>query len=318
MTEALYGPAGFYTGGAPPAGHFRTSVHASPLFARAVLTLLRRVDTALGRPARLDVVDVGAGQGELLTQLAATAEPHLAARLRLVAVERAPRPAALAAGIAWLAEVPPLTGLLIANEWLDNVPLDLVEQAAGGPRLVLVEPTGAQSLGGPPSAVDIGWLARWWPLLGTGDRAEIGLPRDQAWAAAVGRLRRGVAVAVDYCHQRSARPRAGTLTGYRAGRQVPPTPDGSCDLTAHVALDACAAAGEAAGATGTLLTTQREALRQLGVTGERPPVELARAEPVSYLRALAAAGEAGELTDPTGLGGFGWLVQAAGVPLPLS
>jgi SAM-dependent MidA family methyltransferase len=318
MASALYGPAGFYAAGAAPAAHFRTAVHASPRFAGAILELLRRVDAALGHPEPLDLVDVGAGRAELLSQLTAAAGPELSARLRLTAVERAPRPPGLPAAIDWVAEVPPLTGLLVANEWLDNVPLDVVEQTPGGPRLVLVAPTGAESIGGPPTAADAGWLASWWPPLLTGDRAEIGWPRDEAWAATVRRVRRGVAVAVDYSHRRTGRPRAGTLIGYRRGRAMPPAPDGSCDLTAHVALDACAAAGQAAGATGTLLTSQREALHQLGVTGRRPPVELARAEPASYLRALAAAGAAAELTDPAGLGGFGWLVQAIGVPLPLT
>jgi SAM-dependent MidA family methyltransferase len=108
----------------------------------------------------------------------------------------------------------------------------------------------------------------------------------------------------------------GTLTGYRDGATVPAVPDGSCDVTAHVALDACAVAGEAAGATGTLLTTQRDALRALGLTGARPPLELARRDPGGYLVALGAAGEDAELIDPGGLGGFGWLVQTAGIPIP--
>ena len=43
-----------------------------------------------------------------------------------------------------------------------------------------------------------------------------------------------------------------------------------------------------------------------------PPVELARADPVGYAGALAAAGEAAELLDPAGLGGFWWLVQSVG------
>ncbi len=47
---ALYGPDGFYRRPEGPAGHFRTSVHASPLFADAVARLLCRVDEALGRP----------------------------------------------------------------------------------------------------------------------------------------------------------------------------------------------------------------------------------------------------------------------------
>ncbi|HEX6920890.1 MAG TPA: hypothetical protein VF314_11705, partial [Actinomycetes bacterium] len=57
--RALYGEGGFFRRTTGPGAHFRTSVHASPLFARAVLTLARAAD--------LDtVVDVGAGHGELL------------------------------------------------------------------------------------------------------------------------------------------------------------------------------------------------------------------------------------------------------------
>lgn len=337
MAAALYGPGGFYARGESPGAHFRTSVRASGLFAGAVRELLYRVDAALGHPDPLDVVDVGAGRGELLAALAADpadpagpadptgpADPagrQLAGRLRLSAVERAPRPDGLPPAVRWAAEVaelPQLTGLLLANEWLDNVPVDVVEQTTAGPRLVLVTPAGVESLGPPPDDADLDWLRRWWPPLRPGERAEVGRPRDEAWAAAVGRLRRGVAVAADYGHRRDARPRHGTLVGYRAGRLVPPVPDAGCDLTAHVALDACAAAGTAAGAGGTLLTTQRDALRQLGVRAGRPPVALASTRPAGYLRALSAAGEAAELTDPAGLGGFGWLVQAVGVPVPLA
>ena len=39
-TRALYGLGGFFHRPEGPAGHFRTSVHASPLFAGAVLALL--------------------------------------------------------------------------------------------------------------------------------------------------------------------------------------------------------------------------------------------------------------------------------------
>jgi hypothetical protein len=68
-------------------------------------------------------------------------------------------------------------------------------------------------------------------------------------------------------------------------------PDGSCDLTAHVAMDACAAAGLAAGARTSRLLRQRDALRHLDVTSA-------------------------ELTDDAGLGAFWWLVQSVGCDLP--
>ncbi len=272
--RALYGPGGFFHRPEGPAGHFRTSVHASPLFATALLRLARTANLTT-------VVDVGAGRGELLVALAA-----LAPDLQLIGVERAARPAGLPTHIAWHDEIPAHTDvLLVANEWLDNVPVDVVELTDGGPRLVLVDPvTGDERLGEAPSDADAAWLESWWPLAEVGNRAEVGRPRDEAWAAAIGHVQRGLAVAIDYGHRRDDRPPAGTLTGYRDGRQVRPVPDGSCDITAHVALDACRVAGMTAATTGpgstaaeppasgrspagsspaatSALLTQREALR---------------------------------------------------------
>ncbi|MEW9533325.1 SAM-dependent methyltransferase [Microbispora sp. NPDC049125] len=313
--RALYGDEGFYLR-ERPARHFRTSVHASAVFAGAVLRLLQRTDDALGTPATVDLVDVGSGDGLLAARLLAAAPPALAARLRVTAVDLSPRPEGLDAEIEWASIVPgDVTGLVIANEWLDNVPVDVVELTPSGPRMVLVDPrTGEERLGPAPGPEDLAWLRRWWPLPSAGCRAEIGRPRDEAWASVIGRLSRGTAVAADYAHQAGARPCLGSLAGYRGGSMVPAVPDGTCDITAHVALDACAAAGERAGATVTRLTTQREALTELGVRGDRPPLDLARTDPVAYLRALGRASEEAELIAPAGLGGFGWLSQSRGLP----
>lgn len=337
---ALYGPDGFYRGPKGPAGHFRTSVHASPLFAEAVARLLCRVDEALDRPPMLDFVDMAAGRGELAAGVLAALPADVAARTRVCAVELAGRPGGLDRRIEWRAEPPErTTGLLFANEWLDNVPLEVAEvDPQGVPRLVLVGDDGTERLGPPVTGPEAQWLARWWPLAGerpvtddgeaapegeavpgaapeaaggAGLRAEIGLPRDLAWASAVGTLARGLAVAVDYAHTADARPPFGTLTGFREGRGTTPVPDGSCDITAHVALDACAAACPLPGAR---LLPQRTALRALGLTGSRPPLALASTDPAGYVRALAAASEAAELVAPAGLGDFGWLLQPVGIP----
>ncbi|MCX4664638.1 SAM-dependent methyltransferase [Streptomyces uncialis] len=317
--RALYGPSGFYRRPEGPAGHFRTSVHASPLFAGAVARLLCRVDTVLGHPAELTFVDMAAGRGELVTGVLAALPAEVAARVRAIAVEHADRPAVLDGRIEWLPEPPSGTrGLLFANEWLDNVPLDVAETDTDGTlRRVLVAPDGGEHLGAPLTGADTDWTARWWPLPADPDgrpepglRVEIGHPRDTAWAAAVATLAAGLAVAVDYAHERTARPPFGTLTGFRAGREVPPVPDGSCDITAHVALDACAL-------PGAERTTQRTALHALGVTGDRPSPSLAATDPARYVRALARAGEAAELTARGGLGDFGWLLQPVGVPAGL-
>src|SRR5262245_2901980 len=79
MYAALYGPGGFYARGEPPARHFRTSVHVSPSYAAAIWELLRQVDAGLGHPGRIDLVDVGAGRGELLEQILAAAEQGMTA-----------------------------------------------------------------------------------------------------------------------------------------------------------------------------------------------------------------------------------------------
>jgi SAM-dependent MidA family methyltransferase len=305
MEQALYGPGGFYVAGDRPADHFRTSVHASPLFAGALARLLLDVDRALGEPARLDVVDVGAGRGELLVALHAAVPDGVRDRLRLTAVEAAPRPVDAPGVVDWRSRPPDaVTGLLLATEWLDNVPLDLAAlDASGVARYVGVD----GSLGDPLSDVDRAWLDRWWPLT-AGAVAEIGVPRDEAWRSVVSTVERGLALTVDYGHLADRRPLLGTLTGFRGGRQVPPVPDGSCDLTAHVAFDALATE------TSTVLA-QRDALRRLGVSGARPPLAQAAADPGAYVRALAAAGAAAELTDPAGLGGHLWLLQPVGCSL---
>jgi SAM-dependent MidA family methyltransferase len=300
MAAALYGEHGFFVRHRP-AGHFRTSVHAAPeRFAEALLRLLERLDAGLGHPDPLDVVDIGAGQGELLSALGTAAPPELAARLRSTAVEIAtPPPPA------------PVTGLVLATEWLDNVPVDIVQlDGARVARYVLVDPaTGEEALGEPVTGPDADWLARWWPLTVPGTRAELGRGRDEAWAGAVATLDRGAALAVDYGHLAAGRPPLGTLTGFRDGREVVPVPDGSCDLTAHVALDALAT-------PESVLVTQRAALRALGVDGARPPLALAHRDPAAYLRRLADAGAAAELTDPAGLGGHYWLLQPVGLAAP--
>ncbi|MEU9863535.1 SAM-dependent methyltransferase [Streptomyces sp. NPDC047971] len=300
--RALYGPGGFFLRPEGPAGHFRTSVHASPLFARAVARLLAGVAEELGTD-EVAFVDVGAGRGELLTGVLAAAPAGLS--VRAYGVERADRPPGLDPRVEWTDRVPDgLRGLLFANEWLDNVPVDVAAvDESGAVRYVEVRAAdGAERLGRVVAGRDAQWLERWWPLAEPGERAEIGWPRDEAWAAAVGALAEGTAVAVDYGHVRESRPPFGTLTGFRAGREVAAVPDGSRDITAHVAMDACAVGGGD-------VTTQRETLTGLGVRGERPPLSLASSDPGAYVRALAGAGEAAELTARGGLGDFLWLTR---------
>ncbi len=302
MTAALYGDDGFYRRAAGPAAHFRTSVHASPLFAKALLRLAHRVEQSAHNPPTFAIVDAGSGRGELLQQLAPVAPPHW----QLIGVDLVGRPDGLHDRITWYEGLPALPtidcGLLIANELLDNVPLNVVE----GGHYVEVRDDGTERQGSAAAAPDQHWRQRWLPHAG---RAEIGRTRDDLWAGAVAKVALGAAIAIDY-RLVPAIHGAGTLTGFRDGHQVAPVPDGSCDLTAHVLLESCA---EAAGGDRRLLD-QRSALKALGLTGSRPPRELASSDPTGYLRALAEASQAAELLDPAGFGGFGWLVHRKGIP----
>ena len=306
--EALYGDGGFYRRSEGPAGHFRTASHAAAdVLADALYTLAQR-------HACTAVVELGAGRGELLTALAERVEPlsALVGRgLRLHGADVVPRPHALPAGIGWSVGLDAVPGaafeqaLVVAWELLDTVPCTVLERDdEDAVREVQTDPaTGRERLGGTVDPADLRWCQDWWPVgEEPGSRVEVGRPRDDLWRGIVRQALAGGAraiLAVDYAHSRADRPGQGTLAGYRSGRLVPPVADGSCDVTAHVALDAVAAAGERAGAVTVELTTQREALRELGIRGRSR---------------LGRGGREAELLDPDGLGGFGWLLQRPARP----
>jgi SAM-dependent MidA family methyltransferase len=280
---ALYGPDGFFTRGSLPADHFRTAPLVGPELAEALLELLDRVDFGLGRPPVLDFVDMGAGGGELAAAVRSLASGSLGRRLVVTAVDLGP--ARSLPGVRWRSGPPArVTGLLVGHEWLDAIPCPLVSGPSDDP-----------------------WLARWWPLR-PGWKAEVGAPRDAAWADAVGRVR-GAALAVDYGHvladRAAGRYREGTFAAYRDGRRVEPVFDGSCDLTAHVALDACASA---AGGSWVLVS-QRDALAALGADAAVSGTGMA------WLESAARASRVAELRAPGGLGSFGWLLHGVGVPV---
>ncbi|MGL5828047.1 MAG: SAM-dependent methyltransferase, partial [Angustibacter sp.] len=261
------------------------------------------------------LVDIGGGNGELVRELARHA-PHL----DLTVVEVRPRPADLPRRIAWLqspggAELPALgeslsEAIVLAHEWLDDIPTPVVERASEQDpwELLAVTASGEELGAGDPSERDLIWLGRWWP---TGLRAEVGHQRDLAWQSLLRQCigQRSLLVAVDYGHEAEDRPEHGSLTGFRLGRQTRAIPDGRHNLTAHVALDAVAAAGRIAGAQGSWIVPQHAALAALGVSSLLPERESARTDPSRYLADLAAASSATALLDPTGLGGFSWLLQ---------
>ena len=342
----------FLTG---PTRHFRTNVTVGPQLARVIANILSDLRVRLGHQQIIDVIDIGAGDGTLLQQLRhvlTQTDPDLAGKCRFTGVDVHVRPHTLDPEIEWVRGLAPealqlhlpapINGLVIAHEWLDNIPCDVIESDhEGQPRVVLVDQSGNEELG--PSLwqatacanVDVDavpiitWLKRWWPsaipgafsepslFAGvTGSRAEVGISRESALCAIVRMMNTGTLLAIDYAHdlgQRTAGQFArGSLTGYRDGRQVRPVPDGTCDITAHVALDACGAAVlEDAQARGTsvsaIIQRQSDVLRDYGIEVSLPSIDLATTDPAAYADKLVQATEAQELTDPASLGSFQWL-----------
>ncbi|NHN55359.1 hypothetical protein G9U51_06115 [Calidifontibacter sp. DB0510] len=289
--EALYGPDGFYRRSAP-ADHFATSVQGVP----GVDSLLAQAISAYAdRLACTSILDLGAGRGELLRQLAG-----LRPDLVLTGCDVVARPGGLPERIAWLespggAALPdPLRDLeqtlVVAHEWLDVVPCPVLTRTPKALRQLTID----DSDGPLAEAADRAWAERWWP---DGEVVEVGRPRDAAYGELVSRVSSGAVLAIDYGHLAGDRPWGGTLAGYRAGVVCPPQFDGSTDITAHVAMDSLGA---------TRLATQGEMFAELLSPPAAPAYGLARTDPAGYLAALAARSAWSAATDPWGLGGFWW------------
>jgi SAM-dependent MidA family methyltransferase len=148
---ALYDPEGGYyerAGRVGKAGDFVTGASWHPAFARCLARIAEKVRKELGSP--IDVVDVGAGEGELLAGM--TEALREAGNFRFIGVERSTRRRALAEArvpearwFSFFEETPRVSGLLIAYELFDALPVralrfdgeKLVERvvtlATGGP-----------------------------------------------------------------------------------------------------------------------------------------------------------------------------------------
>ncbi len=267
--DAAVGADGFYRS---PAGRaedtFATQVTSGPAVAQRIADIaLDLLTTLVSHHPIVTVTDVGAADGTLLTQLMAVLPADLVRALHWRALDVRARPDGLDGRIAWNAGDARVTaptlgrgpGLVIAHEFLDDIACDVVEiDEVGRRRLVLVHPDGREVIGPPLDDLELcatigvdaaslsAWCDRWWSRDEPAARIEVGSTRDDAWATIVRLVDVGLAIAVDYAHVESDRSAGlwdgGTLTGYRTGRLASPVPDGTCNLTAHVAIDACAAA----------------------------------------------------------------------------
>ncbi len=256
--HAAYGPDGFYRSeGGHAEDHFVTAVMEAEETAHRVWSIAAESMLELASAGEhITVTDVGAADGVLLRQLRSIWPERLRAVTEWRGIDLRQRPPDLDVDIAWITgdvvDVAPrlgaVPGLVVAHELLDDVPCDVVEPDDGGLlRMILVDPTsGRESIGPVVTGAVQDWCRDWWPRTEPAARIEVGIQRDEAWRAIRSLVTDGLAIAVDYGHVLSERAAGrwdgGTLTAYVDGRAVRAIPDGSRNITAHVALDACAAA----------------------------------------------------------------------------
>jgi SAM-dependent MidA family methyltransferase len=326
MAECLLHPVhGYYATRDPlgSAGDFTTAPEVSQVFGEIVGLALAQAWIERGRPSPVRLVELGPGRGTLMadalravraTGLADAATVHLveaSPALRAVQARTLSHPA-----LVWhdrLEDVPEGPLLLLANEFLDALPVRQFVRAEGGWRERMVTlgggglafglspPLPADLLGHRLDDVDAGGLVELRPALGP-LMAEV-----ERRVLASG----GAALLIDYGGWRSL---GDTLQAVRGHAPVDLLDEpGEADLTAHVDFEAVARA--AAGLAASAPTPQGAFLERLGAV-ERAR-RLARGlegaaleEAVAAHRRLTHPDEMGTLFKAMGL----W--EPGGPPLP--
>ena len=326
MDDALYGPSGFYVRGGRPAivgGDFATAVELGSLFARCVAGYLDRVWHELGRPDPFVIVEGGAGRGTLCRQVLAHAG-ECRRSLQYVMVERVELQRAEAFAqvealdsdlpVTALANLPtgPLTGVVLANELLDNLPFRLLDRGEAGWREVHVksgQPATEELRDAPGDAAAMADTLA--PTATVGARVPLQLKAAVWVRRALGLLANGRLLVFDYGVPRTAelaaRPVSEWLRTYRTqrrGHDVLASP-GNADITCDVAFDQLP--------PGASLVTQADWLIAHGIddmtSAKRRLWKRRQASPnADTLAARSMLDEAAALTDPDGMGGF-WAAE---------
>lgn len=287
--------AAYYAGRDPfgRGGDFTTAPEISQMFGEIIGLWMADLWDRAGRPARVNLVELGPGRGTLMADLlrAARALPAFAEAIRVHFVETSPALRAAQAervpGAAWhddLAEVPQGAPLLIvANEFFDALPIR---------QEVRVDSEWRERC--------IGISADAFVFTPEGDAIRETAPARAAYAGALAaRIAAdgGAALLIDYGYEGPAEGDSlQALTAHAAAD--PLAAPGEHDLTAHVDFTALAEAARAAGVQVSPLALQGPFLLALGIE--------ARAERLS--RGLdpearhAIAGAMRRLTLPQAMG----------------
>ncbi len=283
-----------------PFSDFTTAPEIAQAFGELLGAWAAAAWDSVGRPDPVLLVELGPGRGTLMAdalRVLARVAPAFRAALRLHLVETSPRLRAEqatrlpGAGATWhdaVSGLPPGPMLLLANEFLDALPIrQFVRRGSAW-----MERHVADGRFEERPAAPLGVAAP------DGEIVELGEAAQRLVATLAGRIARdgGAALFLDYG---AAGPAAGdSLQALHDGRPANPLADaGRADLTAHVDFAALAGASRAAGAWSWGPVPQGDFLARLGL--HERTAALARAAP-NQAAALHAA--ASRLADPDAMG----------------
>ena len=309
------------------AGDFTTAPEISQMFGELVGLWCADIWRRTGAPARVHYVELGPGRGTLARDaLRAMAAQGLRPELQLVEASPALR-ALQAPAVPGALFHEDLTGvpedapiLLVANEFLDALPVRQLVRTAAGWREVMVaveEGRFVQVAGGLPMDAAVPAerrTAEEGTLIETSPAAAAVVNEVAARLAAQG----GAALFIDYGH---LRPRTGsTLQAVRGHEKVDPLAHpGAADQSAHVDFAALAEVAVARGARWLGTREQGAWLAALGIEARAAALARAAPERASEIEAardrLAGPSQMGALFKVMGLAAPDW-PDGAGFPAP--
>jgi NADH dehydrogenase [ubiquinone] 1 alpha subcomplex assembly factor 7 len=295
-------------------GDFITAPEISQMFGELVGVWMAAVWRGLGAPENVRVVELGPGRGTLmidaLRAVRVVKEFHSAIVLHLVEVSpklkalQEERMGGVGVPILWhgsLEEVPAGPAIIIANEFIDALPVHQAVKHADGwhERVVEIAPNGKLAIGAAPDPLPHfeATLPRELRQAPVGSIYEW---RPDAVALQIGRRVRedGGALIIDYGHAQHGLGE--TLQAVARHAFVDPLQaPGEADLTAHVDFAALALSAEIIGGRRYGPVSQREFLMRLGIEQRAEALKVRAPDKAEEIHAALARLTA---TGPKGMG----------------